>query len=171
MSQLGTATGGARKEVSRQVAQKPHRAELPQMERDRLVAEWCRLVGRDEVLAQVAPKVQNGRPKGGEREAARQLGLSQPDVHRAIKVASLSPEAQQAAHEVGLADNRSALLRAADEATPEDQIRVLKELSGRKKVRQIDAVSQANAILERLNNSTAQVQVMVYEALKRAFEE
>ena len=99
-------------------------------------------------MAQVAPKVQNGRPKGGEREAARQLGLDRDDVRRAIKVASLSPEAQQAAHEVGLANNRSALLRAADEATPEDQIRVLEELSGRKKVRQIDAVSQANAILD-----------------------
>ena len=109
--------------------------------------------------------------KGGIREAARQLGLSEADVRRAIKVASLSPEAQQAAHEVVLADNRSALLRAADETTPEDQIRVLEELSGRKKVRQIDAVSQANAILERWNKSTAQVQVMVYEALKRAFEE
>ena len=109
--------------------------------------------------------------KGGIREAARQLGLSEADVRRAIKVASLSPEAQQAAHELGLADNRSALLRAADETTPEDQIRVLEELSGRKKVRQVDAVSQAKAILERWNNSTAQVQVMVYEALKRAFEE
>ena len=74
---------------------------LPQMERDRLVAEWCRLVGRDEVLAQVAPKVQNGRPKGGEREAARQLGLDRDDVRRAIKVASITPEAQQAAHDVG----------------------------------------------------------------------
>ena len=109
--------------------------------------------------------------KGGIREAARQLGLSEADVRRAIKVASLSPEARQAAYDVGLADNRSALLRAADETTPEDQIRVLEELSGRKKVRQVDAVSQAKAILERLNNSTAQVQVMVYEALKRAFEE
>ena len=109
--------------------------------------------------------------KRGEREAARQLGLSRQDVHRAIKVASLSPEAQQAAHELGLADNRSALLRAADETTPEDQIRVLEELSGRKKVRQVDAVSQAKAILERWNNSTAQVQDMVYEALKRAYGE
>ena len=147
---------------------------LPQMERDKLVAEWCRLVGKEDKMIQVESfsKIGAGRGnKGGEREAARQLGLSQPDVHRAIKVASLSPEAQQAAHELGLADNRSALLRAADETTPEDQIRVLEELSGRKKVRQIDAVSQANAILERLNNSTAQVQVMVYEALKRAFKE
>ena len=60
---------------------------LPQMERDKLVAEWCRLVGRGEVSAQVAPKVQNGRPKGGEREAARQLGLDRDDVRRAIAVA------------------------------------------------------------------------------------
>ena len=51
---------------------------LPQMERDKLVAEWKALIlrdkvsqvgtplggGRGEVLAQVAPKVQGGRPKG-----------------------------------------------------------------------------------------------------------
>ena len=74
------------------------------MERDKLVAEWCRLVGREDKMIQVESfsKIGAGRGnKGGEREAARQLGLSQPDVHRAIKVASITPEAQQAAHEVG----------------------------------------------------------------------
>lgn len=50
---------------------------------------------------QVAQKPQGGRPKGGESETARQLGLDRYDVRRAAKVASLSPEAQQAAHEVG----------------------------------------------------------------------
>jgi len=74
---------------------------LPQMERDKLVAEWCRLVGKPEVLNQLGSKPSGGRPRGGEREASRQLGLSQQDVHRAIKVASITPEAQQAAHEVG----------------------------------------------------------------------
>ena len=73
---------------------------LPQMERDKLVAEWCRLVGK-EVSVQVAQKPQGGRPKGGESETARQLGLDRYDVRRAAKVASLSPEAQQAAHVVG----------------------------------------------------------------------
>ena len=51
-------------------------------------------------MAQVGPS----RPqyeKRGEREAARQLGLDRDDVRRAIKVASITPEAQQAAHEVG----------------------------------------------------------------------
>ena len=75
---------------------------LPQMERDKLVAEWCRLVGREDKVAQLAPVSLGGRGnKSGEREAARQLGLDRDDVRRAIKVASLSPEAQQAAHEVG----------------------------------------------------------------------
>ena len=70
------------------------------LERDKLIAEWARLVGKPLQVAQVGPS----RPqyeKRGEREAARQLGLSEPDVRRAIKVASITPEAQQAAHEVG----------------------------------------------------------------------
>ena len=81
-----------------------YRAELPQLERDKLVAEWCRLVGREDKIVQLEQfsKVGAGRGnKGGESEAARQLGLDRDDVRRAIKVASLSPEAQQAAHEVG----------------------------------------------------------------------
>lgn len=74
---------------------------LPQMERDKLVGEWKALIRRDKVS-------QLGTPSGGRqptdeaiRETARQLGLSKNDVHRAIKVASITPEAQQAAHEVG----------------------------------------------------------------------
>ena len=60
------------------------------MERDRLVAEWCRLVGREDKVAQLAPVSLGGRGnKSGEREAARQLGLDRDDVRRAIKVASI----------------------------------------------------------------------------------
>ena len=70
------------------------------MERDKLVAEWCRLVGKP-ISRQVDEKIERGRPQSGNAEAARQLGLSEPDVRRAIKVASITPEAQQAAHEVG----------------------------------------------------------------------
>ena len=76
---------------------------LPQMERDRLVAEWCRLVGKEDKPVQVAQVSLGGRGnKGGESETARQLGLDRYDVRRAIKVASITPEAQQTAHEVGL---------------------------------------------------------------------
>ena len=77
---------------------------LPQMERDKLVAEWCRLVGREDKPRQLDEVSRGGRGnKDGNAEAARQLGLSEPDVRRAAKVASITPEAQQAAHEVGLA--------------------------------------------------------------------
>ena len=74
---------------------------LPQMERDKLVAEWKALIRRDKVSQVATPS--GGRQPADEaiRETARQLGLSKNDVHRAIKVASITPEAQQAAHEVG----------------------------------------------------------------------
>ena len=100
MAQLAPPLGGRGKKFCVKLTRNL-KAELPQMERDKLVAEWERLVGNIEVLAQLGPKVHNGRPRGGVREAARQLGLSRQDVERAIAVASLSPEAQQAAHEVG----------------------------------------------------------------------
>ena len=105
------------------------------MERDKLVAEWCRLVGREDKVAQLAPVSLGGRGnKSGEREAARQLGLSEPDVRRAIKVASITPEAQQAAHEVGLADNRSALLEAASKPA-EEQAAYLRERAVKKEMK------------------------------------
>ena len=107
------------------------------MERDKLVAEWCRLVGREDKIAQLAQfsKVGAGRGnKGGESEAARQLGLDRDDVRRAIKVASITPEAQQAAHEVGLADNRSALLEAASKPA-EEQAAYLRERAVKKEMK------------------------------------
>ena len=59
-------------------------------------------MSKEDKVAQLAPVSLGGRGnKSGEREAARQLGLSRQDVHRAIKVASITPEAQQAAHDVG----------------------------------------------------------------------
>lgn len=101
-----------------EISENLHRAELSQLDRDRLINEWCELVGK-EVLAQLAPKPQGGRPQGGERAAARQLGLDRDDVRRARKIASLSPEAQEAARRVGLEDNRSALLEAASKPVAE----------------------------------------------------
>ena len=100
-----------------EISENLHRAELTALERDKLVAEWCELTGED--LNQ-PESVSGGRGhKSGQREVSRQLGLSQPDVHRALKVASLSPEAQDAAREVGLDDNRSALLEARKQTTAE----------------------------------------------------
>ena len=92
-----------------------------------------RFVGK-EVSRQVAAKPQGGRPQGGIRDTARQLGLDERDVRRAIKVASITPEAQQAAHEVGLADNRSALLEAASKPA-EEQAAYLRERAAKKEMK------------------------------------
>ena len=89
------------------------------LERDNLVAEWVELTG--EVSSQVDTKL--GRPESGARKAARDLGLEKMDVHRALKVASLSPEAQNEARSSGLDDNRSALLEARKQPTPEAQVK------------------------------------------------
>ena len=82
-----------------EISENLHRAELPQLERDKLVAEWCALTG---ISRQPDEKISRGRPQSGNADAARQLGLSEPDVRRAVKVASLTPEAQETAREVGL---------------------------------------------------------------------
>ena len=76
-----------------EISENLHRAELPEVDRARLIAEWCRLVGSD-ISGQLAQKIGRGRPEGGVSESARQLGLDKEDVRRACKVASLSPEAQ-----------------------------------------------------------------------------
>ena len=106
-----------------EIAENLHRAELTTLERDEQVAEWVRLT--EGVSAQVAAKPQGGRPEGGVRAAARELGVDEDDARRAVKVDSLSPEAKQAARDAGLDGNRSALLAAAKETTPEKQVEAL----------------------------------------------
>ena len=101
-----------------EISENLHRAELTALERDKLVAEWVELTG--DVSGQNDQKPQGGRPEGGISLAARQLPVDgktdnakRLNVSRSLKVASLSPEAQDAARESGLDDNRSALLEAA----------------------------------------------------------
>ena len=54
------------------------------MDRDKLVAEWCRLVGKEaQQVAQVAPAMPQYE-KRGVRDTARQLGLDEKDVARAM---------------------------------------------------------------------------------------
>jgi ParB family chromosome partitioning protein len=94
------------------------------LERDGLVAEWVELVGEN-IGATCAENKGRGRPQSDVNDASRQIGIERTDVQRALKVASLSPEAQDAAREVGLDDNRSALLKARKQPTPEAQVEAL----------------------------------------------
>jgi ParB-like nuclease domain len=85
-------------------------------------------VGRPESdkLRQVAALSGGRGNTGGYREAARELNIPERTVRRAYQTASLSPEAQEAAVEMGMDDNRSALLAAAKAQTPQAQVEALK---------------------------------------------
>ena len=124
-----------------EISENLHRADLSQIERDVQVARWAELRkqkrelerardGKD-VSRQADAKPMGGRPEGGIREAARELGMSEVDVRRAIKVASLSDEAKSIARDTGLDDNRSALLEASREPT-ERQAEKLAEIAAEK---------------------------------------
>jgi len=84
-------------------------------ERAEHIAEWVKLTG--EKQAQVAPVSTRGRTEGrgnqgGINAAVRDLGIDRTEAQRAVKIASLAPEAKEAPQAASLDDNQSALLRA-----------------------------------------------------------
>lgn len=106
-----------------EISENLHRAELTVLQRSEQVARWVNLA--DRVSAQVEPKPKGGRPESGTNKAARDLNIDRNEVQRSKKIADLTPEAKQAAKEVGLDDNQSALLAAA-KAEPEDQVKAIR---------------------------------------------
>lgn len=119
-----------------EIAENLHRAELTALERSEHVSEWIQLAEKKSlaVLGQLDPKPQGGRPEGGIRKAARELNLERKDAERAVKVASLSDEAKEAAKKSGLDDNRSALLDAAAKSE-EEQAERIREIAREKEMR------------------------------------
>lgn len=132
-----------------EIAENLHRAELTVLERDEHVAEWIKIEEvkikeakekADLVSSQDATKLSKrgrdgeGRPESGTRAAARVLHIDKDDAHRATKVASLAPEAKEAAREAGLDDNRTALLEAARKTSPEEQVASIKERATARRV-------------------------------------
>lgn len=130
-----------------EIAENLHRAELTALERDEQVARWMDLNAR-----RIVTTGDNSKPgpKGAEREAAKELGVGRMAVNRAVKVASLTDEAKEAARELGLDDNRSALLDAAKAETPGEQVaRLHARAKPRKIVRVADAPLDDEAAQER----------------------
>lgn len=123
-----------------EIAENLHRSELTQLERSEQVARWVELTELQ--LSQVDSnenKRADGRghrKQGGARAAARELGISQPDANRSVKVASISERAKEAARQAGLDDNRSALLQVA-KAAPEAQEAVVHSIAQAKATRTI----------------------------------
>jgi len=107
-----------------EIAENLHRAELTVQERSEQIARWVEL---SKVTQLASPS--NVQPnETGKRSAAKTLGVSQRDVQRAVKVASITPEAKAAAREAGIDDNQSKLLEVA-KAEPERQAAVVHELA------------------------------------------
>lgn len=76
------------------------------------IAEYAQLAKEKretEVSSQVATKAPH-RPEGGDRLAARDLGLAKDEVHRAQKIAALPEETKAAARELGYVKQRPASL-------------------------------------------------------------
>jgi ParB-like chromosome segregation protein Spo0J len=134
-----------------QFSENLHRAELTKLEYDRQVVRYTELLKvkqAEETDSPISPQqerqseadkvrqvaaVSGGRGNtGGYREAARELNIPERTVRRAYQTASLAPEAQEAAVETGLDDNRSALLEAAKGRTPEAQTATIRRLAKRK---------------------------------------
>jgi ParB-like chromosome segregation protein Spo0J len=118
-----------------EITENLHRAELSALERAKMIEEWVELTGGESAqLAPIESKRADGRghrAAGGLNDAARQLGIERTEVQRSVKIASLFPEAQDAAREHGLDDNKAALLEAARKETPEEQAAALKLRFGR----------------------------------------
>lgn len=109
-----------------EIAENLHRADLTKQQRADQVAEWVKLCN-ERVSAQIGRKPSSGgRPEGGMDAAARELGIDRHEVQRSVKIASLAPEAKEAARESGMDDNQTVLLKAASEATPEAQIATIR---------------------------------------------
>jgi hypothetical protein len=142
-----------------QLSENLHRAELTKLEYDRQVVRYAELMkakyagktltpfpseqecqpeadkvrqlaavyGGEGLSRQLGAKV--GRPESGNKLVARELNIPEQTVRRAYQTASLSPEAQEAAVETGLDDNRSALLEAAKANSPKAQAAIIRGIA------------------------------------------
>lgn len=155
-----------------EIAENLHRADLTVLQRDEHVSEWIRLAENKaiDLSLQLATKgpFKSGekphRPESGVRAASRELGIESTDAHRAVKVASLSDEAKEAAREVGLDNNRSALLAVAA-AKKEEQADKVRELASRR-TSTIDADIKRRAAETAANVIAAYVPFSQIDALK-----
>ena len=156
-----------------EIAENLHRAELTALERSEQIARWVELVEAKKAAeemrqADAFSKQGAGRGnEGGVRAASRDLGLSEPDARRAVKVAGLSDEAKEAAREVGLDDNRTALLGAA-KAEPAQQAAVIRGMAEKRQAdrNSIDQDAQARAAREVAEMLVEHVPGDAWDALK-----
>jgi ParB family chromosome partitioning protein len=129
-----------------EIAENLHRSELTVLERDTQIGRWAELTAAK--VGQVDPPSGGAQPaEKGVRKVSRELNLQRKNVERAVKVASISPEAKKAARVAGLDDNRTALLAVAKETTPEAQVAKVGAISSAKSAAKAkDQVATTNVV-------------------------
>lgn len=147
-----------------EIAENLHRSELTKLERSDQIAEWVKLCDAERnKQAQVAP-VSGGRGnESGINAASRELGIDRTDAQRAVKIASITPEAKEAAQEAGIDDNQSKLLQVAREA-PERQVAKVRELIIPRDDDDV-ASQQFNALMSAWNKAGAEARRRFREAI------
>lgn len=90
-----------------EIAENLHRAELTVQERADHIAEWIAITA--EKVGQLDPLSRGRGIQGGVRAATRELGVERMEARRAIKIASITHEARQAADTAGLVSQRARL--------------------------------------------------------------
>jgi len=108
-----------------------HRGELSKLDRDRQLVRYLDLMMSGEVLRGARAKPTGGRPRGGLREAARQLGIPESTVRDALKAATITDEGARAVTDLGLADKPASYRKVARERTPEAQVAKAREIDNR----------------------------------------
>ena len=124
-----------------EITENLHRSDLTQLERAEQEAEWIRILKAKGISGQIVRKSQAGRPEGGIAKAARESPVrgktpeaKRKALARSQKIDGISAEAKFAIKKAGLDNHQAALITVAEEKTPEDQLKMVHELS-KKRVR------------------------------------
>jgi ParB family chromosome partitioning protein len=98
-----------------EISENLHRAELTKLERAEQIEEWRKLSEQEAKGAQVAHPGGKQPHDAGVSKVADALGVTRREVERSRDIASITPEAKEAAIEAGIDDNQSKLLQVARE--------------------------------------------------------
>jgi len=147
-----------------EIAENLHRAELTKLQRAEQIEEWR------ECVSQLGTKPTV-------RETADALGVPKSEVHRSGQIASLTPEAKEAAHDAGMDDNQSALLEVAKQPTAKAQTARVTEISMRKKRRKETRTEarhrrdndEAHRQIATARSQQEAAEIAAFEAIKKRF--
>lgn len=150
-----------------EISENLHRSELTALQQSVQVSRWIELRKIQRENEFCAESAQKGRPEGGVRAAARDLGLAETTAREDTRINTLSDDAKEAAVEVGLDDNRTALL-AASRGEPAEQAKIIRDYAEKKAsdTNRIDSDVKARAAREVAEMLSEHVPSDWWDALK-----